>query len=132
MGVGDEIEDIVWDAGHAALIAAGHAVLEAAKRNIPVGDPTEDPSAHITLSDSGTVEAHADRYGDVRVMFDTAYAAKQEFDINLQHPRGGGPHYLQRALTEVIPTLPAIVASRIDAATATGRISDPGRSHRRR
>ena len=50
-------------------------------------------------------------------------------DLRLKHPRGGGPKYLERALTEVAPSLEGIVASRVEARTATGLTSSRGRSH---
>jgi len=133
MTLADELINIVNGAAEDALRLAGHAVLEEAKRNVPVGDPDLDPDAHVTLRESGHVEIVHNPFGDLaRVTFDAPYAAKQEFDLHLKHPRGGGAHYLQRALTTLVPEFQRIVASRVDAETRTGRVSDPRRSHRRR
>ncbi len=128
MSIGDELVRNVRLAADAALLEAGHLVLEEAKRNVPVGDPGLDPDAHIKLRESGKVEIVRSPFGDhVRVEFDTPYAAKQEFDTRLKHPRGGGAHYLERAVTTIAPTLTRLVAAKVDAKTATGLISDPGR-----
>jgi hypothetical protein len=93
---------------------AGEFVKEAAIRNMPVGDPAQDPTPQVALADnvyiveepgSGTVEVH------VR----TPYAAKQELDQRLSHPRGGGHSYLRNAMEEVLPRFNGIVASRVRA-----------------
>ena len=65
------------------------------------------------------------------VSVDTPYAAKQELDLRLKHPRGGGARYMSRALALVGGGLEQIVATKVDAQTATGRLSDH-RSHSRR
>jgi hypothetical protein len=131
VSTGDEIIDLVGPALDEALLAAAALVVEEAKRNIPVGDPEEDPDAHIRLADSSDISLKRNPFGNlVEISFNTPYAAKQHEDLRLKHPRGGGPKYLERALTTVMPQLANIVAARVDAETATGRLSDPRRRHR--
>jgi hypothetical protein len=100
-----------------ALIKAANDFAAIAKRNMPVGDPTEDPSPQTSMREH--VHVRPDRDG-VIVSVETAYAAKQEFDLRLKHPRGGGPRFLQRALAEVLPHLDGVVASEVEARFAAG------------
>jgi hypothetical protein len=129
----DDIARMVLAGADEGLLLAAKAVLEEAQRNIPVGDPDIDPDPSVTLKDSGHVEIVENPLGtQVRVSFDTPYAARVHENLRMQHPRGGGAHYLTNALTTVMPTLDNIVAAKVDAETATGKLSDPRRSHHRR
>ena len=89
---------------------AARRVLERAKQDAPVGDPEEDPDPSTSLRDSGRIDRER---RSVLVVFDTPYAAKQELDQRLKHPRGGKAHYLSDALKQEIPKLEGIVASAV-------------------
>lgn len=115
------------DAGIEALEDVADLILDEAKHKIGVGDPAVDPDPAVALAESGRIERHGD---GLVIIFDTPYAAKQHEDQRLQHPRGGGPKYLERAVTEIVPAIQAIVASKVDARMAKGLASDPTRRHR--
>lgn len=115
------------DAGIEALEDVAALVLDVAKRNVGVGDPAVDPNPAVALAASGRIERHGD---GLVIIFDTPYAAKQHEDQRLKHPRGGGPKYLERALTEIVPAMERIVASKVDARMARGMASDRARPHR--
>jgi hypothetical protein len=133
MTLADNIEQAAQDGITQGLRDFAEAVVEEAKRNIPIGDPTEDPDAHIRLDQSSDIEVIRNPLGDLlRVSFNTAYAAKQHEDMRLRHPRGGGPKYLERALTTLMPRFQDFVASKVDGELSTGKLSDPRRNHRRR
>ena len=123
---------IKTDAQNAALDAlqdVAEQVLEQARRNTPVGDPRLDPDPGRSLKRSGRIER--DGNGFV-VIFDGPYAAKQHEDLQLKHPRGGGPKFLERAVLQVVPSVEGVVASRVRARTATGLSGTAGRSHHAR
>jgi hypothetical protein len=104
------------------------AVLEEAKRNLPIGDPAEDPNPAVALRAVGNITPDGDGFV---VSFDAPYAAKQHEDQRLSHPRGGGPKFLERALTTLAPAAQEIVGSRVHARFAGGLLStDPNRPHR--
>lgn len=130
MSLADDIIRAAQAGAEDALHTAALLVAEAAKRNMPVGDPEVDPDQEVALRESIRIEPSL--RGGWFVIVDTPYAARQEFNLRLRHPRGGGARFLHRALLEVAPRLQGITAGKVDAETATGRISDSGRSHRRR
>lgn len=111
-----------------ALEQAGNRVLDQAERDMPVGDPRLDPDPGTALRRAGRVVR--DGKG-VIVVIDTPYAAKQHEDMTLDHPRGGGPKFLENAVTRIIPELEGIVASKVRARTATGLSGTASRSHHR-
>jgi hypothetical protein len=127
MGIADDLIRDLSAGADDALYLIAQAVAAQAEANAPKGDPDADPDPEITLH----AEVERDGAGYV-VIFREPYAAKQEFDLRLKHPRGGGPRYLQRAVAAVIPTLDTIVASKVDARMARGLASDPSRSHKGR
>jgi hypothetical protein len=123
----ERLVNMLHDGGMDGLMVAADLVLTAAKRNIPIGDPAEDPDPMVALVESGGVEEHEN---GVIVYFDTIYAAKIHEDLRLKHPRGGTARYLEHALTEVVPSLEGIIASRLEARMASGLRTDPSRPHR--
>lgn len=133
MSLADDIERAVLAGADEGILAAAHAVAEESKRLMPVGDPRYDPDPNVSLADSVNVDVVPNQFGTlVRVSVDTPYAAKAHEDLRLKHPRGGGPKFLEHALTALMPTFERVVAARVDAETATGKLSDPRRSRRRR
>jgi hypothetical protein len=115
------------NAGIEALEDVAALILDEAKHKIGVGDPAVDPNPAVALAESGRIERHGD---GLVIIFDTPYAAKQHEDQRLQHPRGGGPKYLEHAVAEIVPALANLVASKVDARMAKGLSSDPQRPHR--
>ena len=110
------------------LEEAAKLVLERAKGNIGKGDPRLDPDPAVTLAESGRVER--DEHGGVVIVFDTPYAAWQHENQHARHPRGGGAKYLERALTEIAPTLEGIIGSQVHARLASGLLSSDNRRAR--
>lgn len=123
----DDLETRAHEASLDGLFDIARAVLEQAERNLPVGDPRVDPDPARSLKTSGKITA--DGAGFI-IEFEGPYAAKQHEDQRLNHPRGGGPKYLERALLEVMPAAEGVVASQVRARMASGLSSDPGRPHR--
>lgn len=121
------LADRFHDAGVDAMQDVAELIVEEAKHNIGVGDPAVDPNPAVTLAESSRIERHGD---GLIISFNTEYAAKQHEDQRLNHPRGGGPKYLERALTQIMPSLERLVASDIETRMASGLGSDPHRPHR--
>ncbi|MBA3688472.1 MAG: hypothetical protein H0W81_06560 [Chloroflexi bacterium] len=92
-------------------------VKDQAARNVPEGDPREDPDPLVDLAKSGHVRADGDGFV---ISFDTPYAAKVHEDLHLKHPRGGGAKYLQQALAQHAKDAQGIVATEVRARTARG------------
>lgn len=133
MTLADDIMGMVEQGADEAVLLAAHAVAEEAKRLMPVGDPKYDPDPSVSLKDSVRVEVVPNPFGTlVRISVDTPYAVKAHEDLRLKHPRGGGPKFLEHALTASAPALQNVVAAKVDGITATGNLSDPRRSHHRR
>jgi hypothetical protein len=127
MGIADDLIRQLSEGADDAMRLIAHAVAAQADQNAPKGDPEHDPDPEVTLH--AEVEKDGDGYV---VIFREPYAAKQEFDLNLKHPRGGGPRYLQRAVAAIIPQVSGIIASQVDARMAGGLNSDPSRSHHKK
>lgn len=111
MTLADDILRAVQEGADHGMRLAAEAILEEAKRNVPVGDPKVDPDPNVSLRDSGDID-HAPG-GGYRITFDTAYAAYVHENLHARHPRGGGPKYLERALTTLGPQLDRFVATAV-------------------
>jgi hypothetical protein len=133
MSLADDIAKMVEQGADEGVVAFAHLVAEEAKKLMPVGDPQYDPDPNVSMRDNIDVQVIPNQFGAlVRITVDTPYAAKAHEDLRLKHPRGGGPKFLEHAMTALAPTMDRVVASRVDAETATGKLSDPRRSRRRR
>jgi hypothetical protein len=86
-------------AGEQTVEDVARQVLAEAERDLPVGDPADDPDPSVALKRRGQI-VHVD--GGVIVEFRTPYAAKQHEDLRLKHPRGGNPKFLEAAVTRAI------------------------------
>jgi predicted secreted Zn-dependent protease len=117
MGIGDKTARLAHDAFLEGLRDIAETVLEKAADNVGVGDPAVDPNPAIALAKSGHIEQHGD---GVVVIFDTEYAARQHEDIHAKHPRGGHAKYLERAVTEVVPGMDAVIASKVEVRLNAG------------
>lgn len=123
MGIGDDAARLAHDAFEDALRDIAEQVLEKAAGNVGVGDPAVDPAPAVALARSGHLEQDGD---GIIVIFDTPYAAAQHEDLGAKHPRGGGPKYLERAVTEIAPTMDQVIASRVEARLNGGLPRVPG------
>lgn len=98
----------------AGLMRAAEALKEQAIRDMPVGDPAEDPDPAVNLADSTRIEADEGLLGpSVSVIVDAPHAKKQELDRRLSHPRGGKSNYLGGALAIVEPQVERIIADAV-------------------
>lgn len=93
---------------------AAEFVKERMPSHMPVGDPKEDPNPAFALADHIYIVEEPGS-GTIEVQVRGPYAAKQNLDRRLDHPRGGGAQYAELTLMEVIPLFPRIVASRVRA-----------------
>lgn len=113
MSLADDLDRNVRDGAEEGLRAAAEAVLAESNRNLPVGDPAEDPDPAVSLLKAGKVERlSASTY---QVSYDTEYAAYQHENLNARHPRGGGPKFLEHALTTLAPQLEGYLATAVRA-----------------
>ncbi len=86
-------------AAERAVRRVSEDLLDASNADLPVGEPAEDPTPEIALRERGDVDVDV-RPGAVigTVSYNTAYARRQHEDLELEHPRGGGPKFLERNL----------------------------------
>lgn len=96
MTLADDILRAVEDGADVGMRAWAEAVAELAKRNMPVGDPDEDPDPAVSMRENTRVERTAHGY---RIVVDTLYAAYQHENLHARHPRGGGSKFLEHAAT---------------------------------
>lgn len=97
---------------------AAEMVKEAMQRNMPVGDPSDDPNPALALAESIYIVEEPGS-GTIELQVRTPYAAKQDLDRRLSHPRGGGAQFVEDALAEVLPRFAGVVASRVRARMAS-------------
>lgn len=74
-------------AAEAGVKEAAEAILKAARENAPVDEGDLRESGDVTMSGMTAT-----------ITFDEVYAKKQHEDMRLQHPGGGGPKFLERAM----------------------------------
>lgn len=109
---GSEIARLMLQGASEGLARAAHELHEAAKRDVPVGDPAVDPDPNVSLRDAGRVEIeHGGR--SARVVFETDYAARIHEQQQMRHPRGGGAKFLEHNLLRMVPRLDGILASEV-------------------
>ena len=111
MSLADDLIRAVRDGAEAGMRVAAEAILAESNRNLPVGDPKLDPDPGVSLAESGRVDRQPD--GSYRVVYDAPYAAYQHENLHAKHPRGGGPKFLERALTTLAPQLDRFVATAV-------------------
>jgi hypothetical protein len=121
----------------AELIAIGHNAIQdcllhiaeevrhTTINNIPVGDPDLDPDPNYALKDHVVIRL----YGNfVSITVEGLYALKQHENQSFEHPRGGEPKFLERAVASILPSISPQLA-----ATLQREFSDVrgGRTRRR-
>ena len=84
------------DAAERAVRRVAEDLHDASDRDLPIGDPADDPSPAIALRERGRVDVDV-RAGAVvgTVSYNTAYAKRQHEDLTLKHPRGGKAKFLE-------------------------------------
>lgn len=105
--IAQQVQAAVQDAAREGVRRIAEEVLRLARENAPKGDASLDPHPDIALEDTGKLVEDDD---GIVIIFTAPYAAKQHEDVNLKHPRGGGPKFLQTALETVIPRAQRVVA----------------------
>jgi hypothetical protein len=93
---------------------AAEFFIEAMQRNMPVGDPAQDPNPAVALADQIYIVEDPDS-ATIEIQIRTPYAAKQNLDRRLSHPRGGDAQFAEDALIEILPRLAGIVAGPVRA-----------------
>jgi hypothetical protein len=123
MGVLDDHLAAIDAAIRDELERQAREVLEESNRNVPVGDPAEDPNLAESLVESGRVTmTDAPLTGPIAVIsYDTPYAVRQHESFHLRHPRGGGPRFLENALLARARDVENGVAAAVRVTTAGGR-----------
>jgi hypothetical protein len=110
-------ERAVWD--------LAHEVLERARRDAPPSPPPDEDPSSASLREAGHVRRVP---GGVEIVFDVPYAAKQHEDFRLDHPRGGGPKFLERNVLAAARELPRVIGGQI-ASNSAQRIASGGQRH---
>lgn len=111
--IGDAAEDVRQISRKATEDGLGKVatlILAEAIKNLPVGDPEDDPDPAVNLRNLGHIE-HV--HGVYHIYFEGPYAAKQHERLDYNHPRGGQAKYLEHALQTVARVAPGVVAATI-------------------
>lgn len=109
--VGVQLRIMHEEALDEALDEIEQRIIDRAREYMPAHDPVRDPDPLMNLRER--IIVIVDAMFRRRIVVDTPYAAKQHEALWFEHPRGGGPKYLERALTETIPEMRGIVASKV-------------------
>lgn len=88
----------------AALYKLGVAILSEALPMTPVEFAVLRSSAYVSPPTGSGAQT------DVAVGYGTVYAVPQHEHLDWNHPRGGGPKYLQRAVDRLAPRALALLA----------------------
>jgi hypothetical protein len=126
MGVLDDHMAEVDAAIRDELERQAHLVLEESNRNVPIGDPADDPNTAVSIIESGkaTMEDRPLTGPTAIISYDTPYAVKQSESLHLRHPRGGGAHFLENALLAHARNLENGVAAALRVVTSEGRVRE--------
>ena len=125
MSVAAQLERMLLDGAKSGLEEVAENVLRRAKLAAPPTDPEDDPDPGSSLR--GDARIDWERGGRVAVIrFPSPHAAKHHEDQRLEHPRGGGPKFLEKAVKAEIPRYEGKLAAGVRANIRRG-----GRSHRR-
>lgn len=100
---------------HDGMEAWIEGTVDLAIEYMPEHDPIRDPDPAVNLAER--ISWHWLQDGSIKIIVDTEYAAKQHEALHFEHPRGGGPKYLERAVTERIPLIQGTVAVHVEART---------------
>jgi hypothetical protein len=113
-GVGDRARRTAEAAATRALRDLAEQVLEESNRNIGVGDPAVDPDPSFALREHGHIRKRQTRTGvKFTVFYDGPYDVWQHENLHAEHPRGGGPKFLENALKLYMPLIERAVAGEV-------------------
>lgn len=113
------------EAGGDVLDALGQMLKQMTIADIPKGDPSVDPDPSYSLADHVIVR----RYGNtVSVAVEGPYAVRLHENMQMQHPRGGTPKYLERNATALVRELESRLAGEVARTFASGRRRGGGRA----
>jgi hypothetical protein len=112
------------------LLAAAEELRRRTIPDIPPTDPGRDPDPSVNLRENVNITPQPD--GTVIVSVDGPHAAKQHEDQRLEHPRGGGPKFLEKNVKSLMRELPRIVAGDVRANMSGDPISHRRASGRRK
>src|SRR4051812_17319422 len=98
-------------------------VLEESNRNVPIGDPADDPNTAVSIVESGkvTMEDRPLTGPTAVISYDTPYVVRQSESRHLRHPRGGHARFLEIALLDRARDVENGVAAAIQVTTSSGR-----------
>lgn len=102
---GDRVAAALLGQIPAALNYAAELLRTWSVEAAPIRDGVLRGSSQVTPATVMNPTAH--------VSFDTVYAWRQHEELGWQHPRGGGPKYLERPLIEHQDELLAAIAARL-------------------
>lgn len=108
----------------AGLERAAELIIERARIYMPTHDPVRDPDPLMNLAQR--IGFHWRPDGSIEIVVDTPYAAKQHEATWFEHPRGGGPKYLERAVTEIADELPGLIGREVEARTKAWKAKTRG------
>lgn len=111
--VGVQLIKLHEDAADDAADEIIDRIIARCREYMPAHDPVRDPDPLMNLRER--IRVIRDAPHRWRIVVDTPYAAKQHEALWFDHPRGGGPKYLERAITETIPEMEGILASKVRA-----------------
>lgn len=118
MGVTSAIRRDIADAMQDAVEDVAREVLDHAVADAPPSPPAgEDPNEAVTLREAGYVERVP---GGVEVGFRTVYAARQHEQLDLNHPRGGKPKFLESNVAAAAAQLEGRIAGEVRKVTTRG------------
>ena len=130
MSIGDDALRRAVAGLNEGLLVAAEELKRRTIPDIPPTDPANDPDPSVNLRENVNITPQPD--GTVIVSVDGPHAAKQHEDQRLEHPRGGGPKFLERNVKNLMPELPRIVAGEVRANMSGDPVSKRRASGRRK
>lgn len=94
----ENLSEIMREGANEALLDLGRELARRTIKDIPIGDPAEDPDPAYALRDHVTVVQYANF---VSVTVEGPYAVKQHEALHFRHPRGGFPKFLERNAVDI-------------------------------
>jgi hypothetical protein len=120
----EELAQIHREALAAGLERTAELIIERARIYMPAHDPVRDPDPTANLAEMIHFRWLPD--GSIEVYVEGPYAAKQHEAMWFKHPRGGGPKYLERAVTEIAEEMPGLIKAEVEARTKAWKARTKG------
>lgn len=119
MGVTSDYRQQLRAAMQDSMEDLGHEIIAGAAENAPPSPPPdEDPNEAVSIRESGYVEPRPG--GGVEVGFRTPYVVKLHEALHYDHPRGGGPKFLENEVAAVASQLEGRLAVEMRTRMARG------------